>query len=274
MKKKKLSRISTLHYYKLVARSLLFLAATAVYLVNWFQGIHIDLFGRVEELPLLMAVIWVAYALEMVLRFFPSRLESMGCQKQFARNFRPRAEVKQRVNLNSAKTTFMVAASWVGLNGVIGILFFTHVIDEGILLLISLFYGACDMICILFFCPFQTWMMKNKCCGTCRIYNWDYAMMFTPLVFIRSGYTFSLVLLSVLLLIRWELTVWLHPERFSEAVNDSLSCANCSEKLCHHKKQLRHFWKRSGQRFHLAGNQLISTAEEVKNKLQQKIEKK
>ncbi|MBQ9109126.1 MAG: hypothetical protein IJY02_03800, partial [Oscillospiraceae bacterium] len=157
MKKKKLSRISTLHYYKLVARSLLFLAATAVYLVNWFQGIHIDLFGRVEELPLLMAVIWVAYALEMVLRFFPSRLESMGCQKQFARNFRPRAEVKQRVNLNSAKTTFMVAASWVGLNGVIGILFFTHVIDEGILLLISLFYGACDMICILFFCPFQTW---------------------------------------------------------------------------------------------------------------------
>jgi len=82
-----------------------------------------------------------------------------------------------------------------------------------------------------------------------------------------------LVLLSVLLLIRWELTVWLRPERFSEAVNDSLSCANCSEKLCHHKKQLRHFWKQSGQRFHLAGNQIISTAEEVKNKLQQKIEK-
>ena len=254
--------------------SLLFLAATVVYAVNWIQGIKIDLFGRVEELPLLMAVIWVAYALEMVLRFFPSKLESMGCQKQFVRNYRPKLKEGEKIRLNSAKSTFMVAASWLALNGIIGILFFTHVINEGILLLISLFYGACDMICILFFCPFQTWMMKNKCCGSCRIYNWDYAMMFTPLIFIRSGYTISLVVLSLLLLIRWEVGVRMHPEFFCEASNDSLSCANCSEKLCHHKKQLRRFLKQGGQRFQLAGNQLISTAEEMKNKIQQKIEQK
>ena len=274
MSKMKLSQISTLHYYKLVFRSLLFWAATAVCVVNWLRGTKIDLFGRVEELPWLMAVIWVAYAVEMVLRFFPSKLESMGCQKQFARNYRSKLAEGQKVRLNSAKTTFMVAASWIVLNGIIGILFFTHVIDEGALLLISLFYGACDMICILFFCPFQTWMMKNKCCGTCRIYNWDYAMMFTPLVFIRSGYTASLVVLSVLLLVRWELAVWRHPEYFCEESNASLSCANCSEKLCHHKKQLRRFWKRSGQRFQLAGNQILSTAGEMKDKLRQKIEQK
>ena len=272
--KKKLSQISTLHYYKLVVRSAAFLAAAGVYIYNWLVGRKIDLFGRVEELSWLMAVIWIAYAVEMVLRFFPSRFESMGCQKQFARNYKPRMETTEKVRLNSAKTTAIVALSWIALNGIIGILFFTHVIDEGILLLISLFYGACDMICILFFCPFQTWTMKNKCCGTCRIYNWDYAMMFTPFVFIRSGYTSSLVLLSVLLLIRWEVTVWLHPERFSEVANECLSCANCNEKLCHHKKQLRRFWKKSGQRFHLAGNQLVSAAGEVKNKIQQKIEKK
>ena len=80
--------------------------------------------------------------------------------------------------------------------------------------------------------------MKNKCCSTCRIYNWDYAMMFTPLFFVRKTYTWSLLVLSVALLVRWEITFFLHPERFSEKTNDYLQCRNCTEKLCVHKKQL------------------------------------
>ena len=99
------------------------------------------------------------------------------------------------------------------------------------------------MICILFFCPFQSWFLKNKCCCTCRIYNWDYAMMFTPLFFVRKTYTWSLLALSVALLFRWEITFYLHPERFSEKTNDYLQCRNCSEKLCAHKKQLKSLWK-------------------------------
>ena len=79
--------------------------------------------------------------------------------------------------------------------------------------------------------------MKNKCCSACRIYNWDYAMMFTPLFFIPRHYSWSLLALSVALLIRWEITFYLHPERFSEKTNDYLRCANCTEKLCAHKKQ-------------------------------------
>ena len=270
MKKIKLSRISTLHYYKLVFRSLLFAAALVTYIYLWLKGEDINLFARVEQMHWLLLVIWIAYVIEMVLRFFPSRLESMGCQKQFARNYRPNFPEGEKVRLNSAASTFMVVASWLLLNGIIGLLFRAHVIDEGILLLVSLFYGVCDMICILFFCPFQTWMMKNKCCGTCRIYNWDYAMMFTPLVFISTGYTNSLVLLSLLLLVRWEIAVRLHPERFSEEANACLSCANCSEKLCHHKKQLRRFWKQSGRRFQLAGNQLLSAAEEMRAQIKTK----
>ena len=73
--------------------------------------------------------------------------------------------------------------------------------------------------CILFFCPFQTWFLKNKCCSTCRIYNWDYAMMFTPLFFVRRPYTWSLLVLSVALLARWEITFFRYPERFSEETN-------------------------------------------------------
>ena len=118
------------------------------------------------------------------------------------------------------------------------------------MVLLSIFYSVCDMICILFFCPFQTWMMKNKCCSTCRIYNWDYIMMFTPLLVVDNPYAKCLVGLSLLLLIRWELNYFMHPERFYEETNCALSCANCKEKLCHHKKQLRSFHKKLFSQLH------------------------
>jgi hypothetical protein len=68
-------------------------------------------------------------------------------------------------------------------------------------------------------------------------------MMFTPLFFVKENYAWSLLVLSIALLIRWEVTFYLHPERFSENTNEYLRCRNCSEKLCSHKKQLRTLWK-------------------------------
>ena len=68
-------------------------------------------------------------------------------------------------------------------------------------------------------------------------------MMFTPLFFVRDPYAWSLLTMAVILMIRWELTFYLHPERFSEKTNDYLKCANCTEKLCSHKTQLKTLWK-------------------------------
>ncbi|MBQ8637871.1 MAG: hypothetical protein IJ468_01740 [Lachnospiraceae bacterium] len=48
-----------------------------------------DLYSRVEQKPLLLSIIGITLFVEMILRFFPSSLESMGCQKQFAGNYRP-----------------------------------------------------------------------------------------------------------------------------------------------------------------------------------------
>ena len=239
-RKIRLSKISALHYFKLVFRSVLLIVATTLYIIHRSSD-HYTPFGDLQHRPIILGIIWVFFTIGMILRFFPSNNESMGCQKQFRKNFIP-TEVSS-VKLNSAKTTFAIAAVWLLLNGVIGALYYTNIIDNGILLLICLFYSVCDMICILFFCPFQTWFMKNKCCGTCRIYNWDYAMMFTPLVFLCSFYTWSLLGIALLLLIFWEVSIRLHPERFSETTNACLSCSHCKEKLCHHKKQLRHFLK-------------------------------
>ena len=94
-------------------------------------------------------------------------------------------------------------------------------------------------------CPytFQTWFMKNKCCGTCRIYNWDYAMMFTPFFFLRNAYAWSLLAMSIVLLVRWEITFYKYPERFAENTNEYLRCRNCPEKLCTHKTQLQSLWR-------------------------------
>ena len=68
-------------------------------------------------------------------------------------------------------------------------------------------------------------------------------MMFTPYVFIPHPYTWSLLAMSLVILIRWEITYRRHPERFSERTNASLACKNCTEKLCKRKKQLMSFIK-------------------------------
>lgn len=243
-----LSRISTIHYLKLFCRSTLFFIALILYLVDWRPHNTLT-FGSITELPLFLIFIWIFFFVEMILRFFPSNFESMGCQKQFAQNYHPikNTTTAVKVKLNSWKSTLAVAIAWILLNVAIGKLYFLTIIDKGILLLISLAYSVCDMICILFFCPFQTWFMKNKCCTTCRIYNWDFAMMFTPFVFIPNFYTWSLLFVSLGLLAYWELSVYRHPERFLESSNDCLSCKNCQEKLCQHKKQLQYFLKKRKQ---------------------------
>ncbi len=259
--RKRISPVSVLHYIKLVGRSLLFIAATVLYVFNRIN--HSDTyFGGIEYNKYFLLALWIIFFVEMLFRFLPSRLESPGCQKVFKKRFIPTAVPK--IKLTSWRSTLAVAAAWLALNGVIGVLYYTKVIDEGILILISLAYSVCDMICILFFCPFQTWFMGNRCCVTCRIYNWDYAMMFTPLVFINNIYAQSLLGVSLVLLLVWEITVRVHPERFSETTNGCLSCANCNEKLCHHKKQLRSFIKKNKNKLFLKGNESFSA--EKKNK--------
>jgi len=246
-----------MHYWKLFFRSSLFLAALIVYLVDRSRYEY-PLYDDISRWPVLALIIWVVFVVEMILRFFPSSLESMGCQKQFARNYRPTARKEAKPVLQSWKTTFAVAAAWFALNGAIGALYFSGIIDKGILLLIALAYSVCDMICILFFCPFQTWFMKNRCCATCRIYNWDFAMMFTPLVFIPGIYTWSLLGIALALLIQWEVLLRRYPERFSEATNQCLSCSECREKLCQHKAQLQRFLRRNREYLRLKGNHLFT----------------
>ena len=73
---KRLSEISALHYFKLILRSSLFLAVLVTYILDRTEVLTTN-----AVLPM---IVWFFFIIGMALRFFPSRFESMGCQKQFA----------------------------------------------------------------------------------------------------------------------------------------------------------------------------------------------
>ena len=93
-------------------------------------------------------------------------------------------------------------------------------------------YFVFDMVCVVLWCPLQVLFMHNRCCTTCQIFNWDGIMAVTPLIFVPCPYSWVLLALALVVLLRWEVTAFVYPERFFEETNASLSCANCHDKLC------------------------------------------
>jgi len=115
--KQVLSKTSTMHYAKLVFRSALFVIALVVYIINRIRNATSP-FGGLEKQPFILTFIWIVFVTEMIFRFFPSKLESMGCEKQFKRNFKPTGESTPE-NI-SWKSTFSIVIAWTILNGCIG----------------------------------------------------------------------------------------------------------------------------------------------------------
>ena len=130
------------------------------------------------------------------------------------------------------KDVIAIAITWILAVSLIGTLYFTNTISYQVVILCSTTFYVCDIICVVGWCPFKTFYMHNKCCTTCRIFNWDHAMMFLPLIFIPGIWTYTLVGISLLVLVIWEVTCALHPERFLEKTNSALKCSNCKDKLC------------------------------------------
>ena len=139
---------------------------------------------------------------------------------------------------NQNVKAWMVMLIWLCFNAVWGFLYLFGVIDNADLLMITVFYFLCDYICILFFCPFQTYIMKNKCCVNCRIYDWGHFMMFTPMLFIKNFFSWSLFFTSLVVLIHWENVYAKYTQRFWSESNQTLQCNHCKDKTCQMKKAL------------------------------------
>lgn len=134
-----------------------------------------------------------------------------------------------------------VVAFWVLVNAVASLMLgYFGVLNERTAFLWSLFYFLSDMVCVVLWCPLQLFLMRNRCCTTCHIFNWDAIMVATPLVFVGGWFGWILIVLALVIIVRWELVAIRHPERFDERTNARLSCAQCVDKLCYLRKPLVH----------------------------------
>lgn len=186
-----------------------------------------------------LTLVWAALMLSMAARFFPLSAESLGCQKEFAHRFRPTGKQPSPQEIRKAdRGALWVLLFWVAANALFFLGHWRGWFDDRFMVCLAGFYGVCDIICILFFCPFQVWMMHNRCCTTCRIYNWDYLMMCTPLLCIPRWLTLSACAVALVLFLRWEHTYHRNQERFFESSNEALKCSQCQEHLCKYKRAM------------------------------------
>ncbi|MEE0845783.1 MAG: hypothetical protein U0L71_06275 [Eggerthellaceae bacterium] len=130
-----------------------------------------------------------------------------------------------------------VIVFWVTFNVLVaGLMAWFGVLNERTALIWSLCYFVSDMVCVVLWCPLQVLLMRNRCCTTCQIFNWDAIMVVTPLLFVGGWFGWILIAFAIVILVRWELAAVRHPERFDERTNARLTCAQCVDKLCYLRK--------------------------------------
>lgn len=230
------SKIRKIYTAKLIARCILFALGLMCFFL--FPGSFsilegMDFFRHLSPLHLF----WVIWMVDMLLQILPARAQiSLGSQKHFLFRFRP---IKEKIHMeslkkyivNTTKGAYKVFLLWAVVTVVIGLLYCFGIISKKIMVLISMFYYVCDLICVLIWCPFRL-ITKTRCCTTCRIFNWDHLMMFSHLVFIGGFFGLSLFFMGFLVFLVWEICVMLYPERFWEMTNTALRCSECTDKLC------------------------------------------
>ncbi len=231
-----MSKIRGIYFLRLIGRIAVFLIAILMYILDRNMFDIADGWNFFNEFSLLH-ILWFLWMYDMVLQLIPVKSYiSIGSQKVFVSLFRP---IKEKVNYKKLKqyikdttiTAYKVMLLWIILTVLISILHLNGIIDTGMMVLIATFFYVCDLICVLIWCPFRL-IMRNKCCTTCRIFNWDHLMMFLPIVTVNSFFSWSLVTFSFVIWLVWELCVLIYPERFWENSNMALRCSECTDKLC------------------------------------------
>jgi len=188
-------------------------------------------------------LVWLYLAADMLWRLVPNRRIALGARKHFACSFKAvetaEASEKGEAAAPPADTrplhrgAALSLLGWLaGTAAIIAALFFTGRLTANAVFILMLVYAVTDIGFILFFCPFRHFFMKHNCCAHCRIYNWDYFFMCAPLMLFPGLFSISLFALAVAVLLRWEVALWRHPERFSPTTNANLQCAHCTDKLC------------------------------------------
>lgn len=234
---KKISKFRKLYIKRLIFRIVIFIITVGIYILNPNEFIVVKGLNFIKKLSPLH-ILWFIWMLDMILQLCKvPKYWPLGSQKYWGHRYLPdikkidKKVIKEHMKkLTNGSTS--VAIVWILFVAIIDALYLTNIISYQIVILISTAFYVCDLICVVVWCPFRTIFMHNKCCTTCRIFNWDHAMMFLPLIVIPGLWTYSLLLMSFLILIVWEIACVVYPERFLEKTNCALRCNNCKDRLC------------------------------------------
>ena len=248
-----ISKMFRRHVIILVFRVLLLAASVYMYLSsNEKQGFNAML--RRGFSGVLLYAIWAVLVIGMLFRLIPNKRVAIGARKHYARSYQaapataaapavPATPATHAANKESGdaaakrnrlhKGALVSALAWIAFNAaVFAALYISDMLTPAAAVVLMLVYAVCDIVCILFFCPFQAFFMRNRCCAQCRIHNWDYLMICTPLVLFPSIYSYSLLLTSAAVVIRWEIALRKNPHYFMAETNENLRCEQCDDKLC------------------------------------------
>ena len=187
-------------------------------------------------------LLWLIFLISFAMQLSPKSRVSRGCLKQFPAYYDRIEAVVDSIRFRTRLSRLDLGATrvglvWAALNLAIAACYFTGRIGVPTMVLLATFYYVCDVVCIIFYCPFQSLFMKNKCCVTCRIFAWGTIMIATPYIFIPHFYSWSLAALAGVCTVLWEYTYHHYPERFLEETNAFLACENCTDHLCVIKKR-------------------------------------
>lgn len=229
----------TLNQKKIILRTILMLITFifAFYDQSLLEDfLQLTIYGRIR----IYHLIWLLMLLELVLVFIPRLGSSLGCGKIYARNYwatEYKEEALRKYTKKFNLRAFQALIFWLLVLAGIGLLYLKALITKTIILLIVVFFYFADQFCINVWCPFRAWIVRNKCCHACRIYNWGQSMYLSPLIFIPSFWTYSLIIVALAVLLQWEYLHYRYPERFSEISNLYLRCSHCLNKCKKHSMQ-------------------------------------
>ncbi len=244
MKKINLTAILNRYFFKFFVRIAIFTAVFVAYLINKeviYKAVTEPFWDRVSFIHIL----WLLFMLMMLFHIIPNSKLPMSLRKSQEQQFievpgYSELELRRFVHQQN-KRAWLVMLVWLCFNGIWGALYLMGIMDEADLIMLTVFYFLSDYICILLWCPFQDFIMGNLCCTNCRIYDWGHFMMFTPMLFIRDFFSWSLFFTSCVVLIHWELVYAKHPERFWKGSNQILQCQICGDKTCQIKRGISGF---------------------------------
>ena len=195
-----MSKTRKRYFIRLIGRIIIFIVCILLYIFHPESYDILDGWNFFKSFSI-FHILWIIWVIDMSLQIIPIKNKlPLGSQKLFANRFRASdinvgIEKVKKYIVNTTKAAYKVFIIWSLLVIIIGGLYFCNVINSKIIFLISVLFYVCDLICVLIWCPFRL-IMKNKCCTTCRIFNWDHLMMFSPLIFIGGFYAISLFILS------------------------------------------------------------------------------